>query len=467
MTNKINEIKIKNNNLEIYYKGTLPPPVTDNRYDCVFQNGNYTCIARLGGKWESKEECNKMVCNSKSHYIYPNQQNQCPLKDYNIWGYPAPSSEGNARSLGTFNINFNDQIIPNLVLATSGTRLKGENNNVITVKGNNTFMFARGPCISPPDAPFFAPIWEEGDISYFNLLNKELQFEMKIDNIGSNMNANIYLISTTKGYNKNNGENIICNGAGGIGQQQYCTEIDIIECNLYGAAFTPHICKNAGITSECKTFMTNEPPDTGVPTESGCRTTGCQSKSITKAGKQWFGLDPSTKKPIPNGVDPTQYFTVTTQFTKAGGIITHISQKRFNKEVFNKEVFRMVPENNCPDNPRKCGLPYYECVKNSSENACTKAGGPKEKLRATRNKCDWENGWCNSWGSTKQWPDSDTFSSFKKQLENGLSIVGGIFQLGYPRLQWLSNIQGTVGNTDLKKASISFRNMQINSLSNI
>ena len=30
--------------------------------------------------------------------------------------------------------------------------------------------------------------------------------------------------------------------------------------------------------------------------------TGCQSKSITKAGKQWFGLDPSTK-PIQNGVD--------------------------------------------------------------------------------------------------------------------------------------------------------------------
>ena len=190
---------------------------------------------------------------------------------------------------------------------------------------------------------YWVPTWKEVDFTYFKLLNKTLSFDMKINNVGSNMNANLYLIVPIKDTNKDNGKQFICNASGGPNNSSlatdWCSEIDLIECNYYGAAFTQHICSKAGGNSECKTFMNdNISTQNGGPENTGCSQDGCQSKSITKAGKQWFGLDPSTQKPIPNGVDPTQYFTVTTQFTKAGGIITHISQNGFNK------VFRMVPE---------------------------------------------------------------------------------------------------------------------------
>ena len=67
-------------------------------------------------------------------------------------GPKSATDADNTISLGTFNIKANKPI-PNLVLATSGTRLEGENNNVITVKGQNTFIFARGPYVALSGGP--------------------------------------------------------------------------------------------------------------------------------------------------------------------------------------------------------------------------------------------------------------------------------------------------------------------------
>ena len=118
-------------------------------------------------------------------------------------------------------------------------------NNNLTLYGNSLFLFAKGPCCSraPAATPayYWAPTYNELDFNYFNFKNSTLEFDMKINNVGNHLNANIYLIAPIKDYNKQNGSNFFCNVSGGDttinSTPNYCTEIDIIECNFIWSYF--------------------------------------------------------------------------------------------------------------------------------------------------------------------------------------------------------------------------------------
>ena len=72
MTNIINEIKINNNNLEIYYKGTLPPI---KGYWCNLVKG--LCELKESswskGPYASKNQCNTQ-CKATPYQLYPDAE---------------------------------------------------------------------------------------------------------------------------------------------------------------------------------------------------------------------------------------------------------------------------------------------------------------------------------------------------------------------------------------------------------
>ena len=231
---------------------------------------------------------------------------------------------------------------------------------------------------------------------------------------------------------------------------------------LYGATFTPHICTDKGIGGsgqKCIDLMVNNISSSN-PKTTGCAKDGCQSKSIDDdSGKQWFGLNPTTGNIIKDGVDPREYFTIKTTFTMDGGMTINLNQGNFNKTVFD-----MQPINGCPTISSKCDLPYYGCDNYTTKATCdSHAGDGINDGRESGNLCNWEKSACNSWGGTDQWPSDNTFGSFAKQLHYGMMIVGGIW--GEKANSWINNISNDqyIGNNDITKASISFRNMSITS----
>ena len=464
----INDIKIMSNNLIIDYNSQ--PSML--KYMCN-PSSNYskpmTCVQNEYGTFDTKEECETNCKADNKGLQYPNNYNLCYYNG-DIYGQ-VDKNNNHTKWLGTFNVHVNNKLIQNVVVTTASAELTNVNGNNMTIYGNSLFMFAKGPCSSrDPQSPYnsyWSPSYTDLDFNYFNFKDSILQFDMKINNVGNHLNANIYLIAPIKDKNKNDASNFFCSGnAGNVPWvnviPNYCTEIDIIECNLYGSTFTPHICPDTtvgGTGDKCATFMKSN-INSNSPSNTGCASDGCQSKTIDDTGKQWFGLNPLTGDAVIGGVDPREYFKVTMTITKEGGIETTIEQNSFKKTALS-----MLPENDCPLDPGKCGLPYYGCDKFTNEDDCNKNGGiGLNNGRKSNNLCNWENDSCQSWAGTGQWPGKETFNQFLKQLDNGFMIVGGIWGSDKSEMSWVSNtsMDKKLGNNDISQASLSIKNMTLN-----
>jgi hypothetical protein len=309
--------------------------------------------------------------------------------------------------MGTFDIGGNSPMKCSVV-ATACEGDKCFNKaapSTISIMGDSQIRLLTGPKCTIESGELTGPTWDTIEVADFKLVGKKLEFTMELNGVGSNLNANLFLIIpssyTGKGY--------YCDAEMG------CTEIDIIECNQYGATSTLHVCNNT-TGYGCNSWL-DQPTSGDRNAGGGCRSPdGCQAKSGGHTG--WFGVGKL--------IDPTIAFKVSAQFPETGGMCVEISQNFHSKTLFN-----------CTGVKKGCQLPY-------------------EKGKY--------------WANSNQFPDSNTLNDLKTQMKNNKSKVSLIASLweGNKKsdMDWITQIplNDESGYTDLKNASLNIYNMNINSI---
>jgi hypothetical protein len=343
---------------------------------------------------------------------------------------PDTSQDGSYFWFGKFTLQENNVTKYHAWMSTNNTKHKNSNINKSIEFYNDTrlLLLDSAQC----DGIDAWPQTIHVKPAILHLLGKKLQFDMTLQNVGSNLLGTLYLVSPPPSrYNRMN----YCdtNKKDYAGKKTnipgYCTEIDIFEGNHYGATSTLHVCKK-GAKNKCApddTLPSSDPNSFDLSKNNmypgqGCgHAAGCQTKS-GGADIGWFSVD-NIKN---DNINPNEKFTVIAEFPERGGMKVTLKQDTVSKILH--DTTGCYEGGQCQLKPQS---PDYE---------------PK------------------NWNGTLMFPNKDTLQEMADIMKDGMYLYTSLWNSSSD-FSWVTNIQdGERGNNKIEDAAVTIENMSIEDL---
>lgn len=304
------------------------------------------------------------ISHAYSKRIYPDQYNikegSCNNNDhpptyqcYTGSGDPIGASNINGYFLGNINLTYNNAPRYLSVLATDicSTFQKYVTNNIsnITIILGQRLSFLNNRITWPPHWPSKNP--SPLNFSAFDLINNTLSVDISISNLGNTYIGAIYLVvpntfNVPGTSSASKLQSHYCDAAGdgtSYNQEGYCTEIDLLEFNNWGATSTIHICDKWR----------------QICLPSGDHMSGYQAKMVSTG---WGVINRPTATFGPSSeynIDSTRQFTLKASLDSNNGLVTTLSQNGHQYTLYNGKDFSKYSKP-----PPTCINNFIERIKN-------------------------------------------------------------------------------------------------------